>query len=120
MKKIVTLFGCLPFTNISVSILPITSRNFYLFFIAFIVTFFLLGIIIGYMLNPRRSSRKTKDGPSIEASKAEQGAPKVPGQDIPSNEVDQQRRIDNRNPRNESNNNNYNNYWDYSQPRRRY
>lgn len=117
MKEIVTLFNCLPFTNVSISILPITSENFYLFFIAFIVTFFLLGIIIGYILNPRRSSRNTQEKPLIEAAKTEQKVLKDPGQDIPINEAEQQRRMDNRNQRIGSN---YNNYWDYSHPPRRY
>jgi hypothetical protein len=117
LKEIVTLFDCLPFTNFSISILPITSDNFYLFFIAFIVTFFLLGIIIGYILNPRRRLRKTKDKPLMEAVKQEPVASIAPGQDIPANNAEPRRRMDSRDPRY----GNYNsNYRDYPNPTRRY
>ena len=120
MKEIVTLFSCLPFTNINISILPITSENFYLFFIAFIVTFFLLGIIIGYIIGSRRSSLRAKEKPLLNNAKTEPEPLKDLGQDLPINEADQQRRMDNRNQRNGSSYNNYNNYWDYSKPTRRY
>ncbi len=117
MKEIVTLVSSLPFTNVSVSILPITSENFYLFFIGFLVTFFLLGIIIGYILNPRRNSRRTKEKPLIDAAKMDPEPSKDSGQDSPMMDINPQRRMDSYNPRNRSS---YNNNWDYSRPPRRY
>jgi flagellar biosynthesis/type III secretory pathway M-ring protein FliF/YscJ len=117
LKEIVALFNYLPFTNVNISILPITSENFLIYFIAFIVTFFLLGIIIGYIINPRRRQRNTTEPPLIEVAKSKQGAANSSGQDIPVNESEQQRRMDNQNQRNR---NYYSNSWDYSKPTRRY
>ena len=117
MKEIVTLVSSLPFTKLSVSILPITSENFYLFFIGFLVTFFLLGIIIGYILNPRRNSRRTKEKPLIDAAKMDPEPSKDSGQDSPMMDTNPHSRMDNRNPRNGSS---YNNNWNYSRPTRRY
>lgn len=116
MKEIVSLFSCLPFTTTSASILPITSTNFYLFFIAFIVVFFLLGIIIGYILNPRRKLRRTKEKPLVDAIKDKPEEPLDLGQDIIINTPEPDRRINTR----EQGQRNYNNYWDYSNRPRRY
>ena len=113
MKEIVSLFNCLPFTT-SASILPITSTNFYLFFIAFVVVFFLLGIIIGYILNPRRKLRRNKEKPLAETIKDIPEEPKDLGQDIVMNRPEPERRINNR----EQGYGSYNNSWDYPRPRR--
>ncbi|MBP1753990.1 MAG: hypothetical protein H6Q59_388 [Firmicutes bacterium] len=116
MKNIVSLFSCLLLSPIGVSALPITSANFYLFFIAFIVVFFLLGIIIGYVLNPRRKLRKNKEKPLIESTKDKPIEPKDLGQDIAAKEPEQIRSPNNiRDSRY-----NYPNNWDYSRPQRRY
>jgi hypothetical protein len=109
LRENITLFSCLLFTPLSTQLLPITSENFYLFFIAFIVTFFLLGIIIGYVLNPRRKLRKKNEKPLIESSKVTMEEPKDLGQDRPLNGAGQPRGPGNRDPRN----GNYNNYWGY-------
>ncbi len=116
MKEIVSLFNCLPFTTLSASILPITSTNFYLFFIAFIVVFFLLGIIIGYILNPRRRLRRNKEKPLAEEIKDKPEEPLELGQDIAAKTPE----IDRRNNNREQGYGNYNNYWDYSNRPRRY
>ncbi len=117
MNEIVTLFRCFPFTNVNISILPITSENFFIYFIAFIVTFFLLGIIIGSIINPHRRQRNTKEKPPIDAVRDNWDPANTPRQDNPINEADQQRRMDNQNQRN---GNYYNYYRDYSNPTRRY
>lgn len=118
MKEIVTLFNCLPFTNVNISILPITSENFLVYFIAFIVTFFLLGFIIGSIINPRRRQRNTTENPPTDATRNGQEPANAPRQDNPVNEAEQQRRMDNQSIRNRNYYNNY--YRDYSNPTRRY
>ena len=118
MKEIVALFNYLPFTNVSLSILPITSENFLVYFIAFTVTFFLLGIIIGSIINPRRRQRNTTENPPIDAVRDGRDSANTSRQDNPVNEAEQQRRTDNQSQRN---GNYYNNYYrDYSNPTRRY
>ena len=117
MKEIITLFNCFPLRSVCSSILPITSENFYLFFIAFLVTFFLLGIIIGYIINPQRRSSKEKEETHTDASKKEPEASADTGQDTPGNGAEQRRGMEDRTQRT---GNHYNNYWDYSRPPRRY
>jgi hypothetical protein len=129
---------------VTASILPITSTNFYLFFIAFIVVFFLLGYLIGYTINPRRKLRKVKEKPLAETVKdtpaisaptrptPTRPAPTIPndlGQDIPGNEEMSIQNPNNASGRyNNYNNNNYNpnnynsnnNYWGYIKPPKQY
>lgn len=106
MKKIVTLFSCLLFITLGFctpayaattsklitlnsSIFSITSNTFYSIFIAIVIAFFLLGIIIGYILNPRRKLRKNKEKALIETAKTKPEEPKDLGQDTTRNESDQ-------------------------------
>jgi hypothetical protein len=116
MREKITLFSCLLFTPLSTQILPITSGNFYLFFIAFVVTFFLLGIIIGYVLNPRRKLRTKKEKPLIESSKEAMAEPKDLGQDSQIKVTDPQQGPANRDLRSSNNNN----YWGYYNQSKRY
>ena len=104
----------MPFTTVNVLILPITSENFSLIFIALLVIFFLLGTIIGYIINPTRR-RRNKENPLIETSKDIVEEPKDLGQDIP---VDKVNSFPGQNTTNQRYG--YNSYWNFYYPNRRY
>jgi hypothetical protein len=117
LREIVTLFSSLPFTS-EHEIFVITEENFFIFFIATIVAFFLLGAIIGYIRNPyRRLLKKTKEKPPKAVADSKQEPPNPYGQDNLKYQDEGQGKMDNQPQRY---GNNYYNRWDYSNPRRRY
>ncbi len=86
--------------------------DMFLIYIAIVIAFFLLGLVIGYVLNPRRKLRKNK-----EKSLAESAAnPPVEtgnlGQDIYRNDAEIRKQQQREQRYRNSNSNNYNNYFD--------
>lgn len=102
MDKIVAAATTLAIGNL------FTSTNFFVIIIAVIVAFFVLGLILGYVINPRKRKAKDKKAVKDDGQKISQQTDTL-GQDDQTNEDLQNIDINPR--RNDYRNRYHDNYW---------